>query len=92
MTAEFRRTITKGEPPLNWHLNSFPTDAKLVLWIRSRAREYLQTNKIGGPVADLEAEQKLYDTDTYFRITHDRVKQPITFVLPNPVLRLLSLL
>lgn len=80
----------KGEFPINWHVNSFPKDARLILWMRSKVGEHLQEHPVDNPVADLTAEQVLLDTDLTFRVMHQRVNQPITFVLPTGVLRFLS--
>lgn len=79
-----------GEFPINWCVTSFPKDAGLVLWMRSKVEKYLQEHPIDNPVADLTAEQILLDTDPTFRAMHKRVNQPITFVLPTRILRFLS--
>jgi len=82
---------SKGEPPINWRIETFPSDASLVLKLRAASKRYRQQHKISSPVADLQAEQILLDTSPEFRRMHSMVRQPIAFALPTPVLRVLSL-
>ena len=83
---------SKEESPINWRLWTFPEDARQILRLRRVVGIYQRLHKIDGPVADLEAEQALLDTDPHFRAVHKMVNQPIAFVLPPLILKALSLL
>lgn len=87
-----REPGSKGEFPIKPRsLGSLPKDAKLVLGIRSAVKQYLMQHRIDGPIADLVAEQTLMDTDPEIKSLHDGINQPITFILPTPLLRFLAL-
>lgn len=81
---------SRGEWPVNWRITSFPADARRVLQIRNAAEQYRQQYEISGPVADLEAEQAVIDSSSVCAKLHGAVNQPITFVLPTFLLRILS--
>lgn len=80
----------KGEFPINWRFWTFPRDAKTVLKLRSLTRHRQKELGLTSPVADLEAEQDLLVTNTGFRASHNMINQPLVFVLPEPILKVLS--
>lgn len=81
---------SKGEWPINWRLTTFPADARKVLQIRNASEKYTVEHGMVGPVADLEAEQAVMDSSPIYARLHSGINQPITFVLPTSVLRVLS--
>lgn len=81
---------SNGEWPINWKVWTFPKDARLVLKLRADTSAHLYNNPEVGAYTYLAAEGELFRSSETFRARHNKVNQPITFSLPNFVLRALS--